>query len=415
MGAFEEKVKKMCADRELPGVILLARDNGADFPSGHFQYTETFGHMTPTEPMHLDATFWLASCTKLLTTIAILQCVESGQIKLDDDVSSVLTELKDIEILTGFQDGTDTPILKKAENKITLRHLLTHSAGFGYDHDGRYQRWSASRIALGQEEDKSMMGTISKPLLFEPGTSWEYGYSLEWVGVLVTRLSAMSLEEYMQKHIWHPLGIQNITFHSGKKPFVKENLVKMSRRVGNPTFGLPIRNEEKVEWLDESFSNTTPDEYGGGGLTGSATDFMKILQSIGSNDGKLLGPAAIDEMFTPQLTGTAAKTYQDDIGLPFMQEQFASHKAGTKVNWGLGGMMVLEDEDTGRTSGTLSWSGMPNLLWSIDRNAGLNLLYASNILPCGDFKSGDVQRWFEKKMYMRFQESGWFAQEWKGT
>jgi len=71
--------------------------------------------------MDLDSTFWLASCTKLLTTIAVLQCVESGQIELDDDVSSVLTELKDIEILTGFQDGTDTPILKKADNKITLR------------------------------------------------------------------------------------------------------------------------------------------------------------------------------------------------------------------------------------------------------------------------------------------------------
>jgi len=296
-----------------------------------------------------------------------------------------------------------------------LRHLLTHSAGFGYDHDERYQRWSASRIALGQEEDMSLIGKISKPLLFEPGTSWEYGYSLEWVGVLVMRLSGMPLEEYMQKNLWHPLGIQHITFHPEKKPFVKKNLVKMSRRVGNPTFGLPIQNEKKVEWIDETiFDTSTPDEYGGGGLTGSATDFMKILQSIGSNDGKLLASATIDEMFTPQLTGAAAKTYQHDIGLPYMQDTFASHKAGTRVNWGLGGMMVLEDEVTGRTSGTLSWSGMPNLLWSIDRNAGLNLLYASNVLPAGDFKSGEVQRWFEKKMYKGFQESGWFAREWKG-
>jgi len=71
--------------------------------------------------MDRDATFVLASCTKLLTTIAALQCVENGQIGLDDDVSAVLTELKDIEIITGFQEGTDIPILKKAENKVTLR------------------------------------------------------------------------------------------------------------------------------------------------------------------------------------------------------------------------------------------------------------------------------------------------------
>ena len=262
----------------------------------------------------------------------------------------------------------------------------------------------------------SMTEKISKPLLFEPGTSWEYGYCLDWAGVLVMRLSNMSLEDYMQKNLWDPLDIKNMTFHQDKKPLVKENLVKMSRRVGNPTFGLPIQNEEKVEWIDEIvFDPSTPDEYGGGGLTGSATDFMRILQSIGSNDGKLLKSETIDEMFTPQLTGAAEKAYQNAIALPYMQEVFASHKAGKKVNWGLGGMMVLEDEATGRTSGTLSWSGLPNLLWSIDRNAGLNLLYASNIVPCGDYKSGEVQRWFEKKMYMRFQESGWFAREWKGT
>jgi hypothetical protein len=141
---------------------------------------------------------------------------------------------------------------------------------------------------------------------------------------------------------------------------------------------------------------------------------MKILQSIGSNDGKLLTSETVDEMFTPQLTGAAEQAYQDDIALPYMQDVFASHKAGTKVNWGLSGMMVLEDEATGRIRGTMSWSGLPNLLWSIDRNAGLNLLYVSNIVPCGDYKSGEVHRWFEKEMYMRFQESGRFAREWRG-
>jgi CubicO group peptidase (beta-lactamase class C family) len=92
-----------------------------------------------------------------------------------------------------------------------------------------------------------MLEKISKPLLFEPGTSWEYGYSLDWVGVLVMRLSKMSLENYMQKNLRDPLGIQDTTFHQEKKPHVKKNLVKMTRRGGNPTFGLPIQNEEKVE------------------------------------------------------------------------------------------------------------------------------------------------------------------------
>jgi hypothetical protein len=185
--------------------------------------------------------------------------------------------------------------------------------------------------------------------------------------------------------------------------------------VGNPIFGLPIQNGEKVEWIDEFvFDPSTPDEYGGGGLTGSADDFMKILQSIGGNDGKLLKFEMVDEMFTPQLTDGAEEQYQNDIALPWNQDVFASHKSGTKVNWGLGGMMILEDEDTGRKSGTMSWSGLPNLLWSIDREAGLNLFYASNIVPCGDHKSGEIQRLFEKEMYDRYAESGWFSREWRG-
>jgi CubicO group peptidase (beta-lactamase class C family) len=103
--------------------------------------------------MPLDATMWLASCTKLIGTVAAMQCVERGQLKLDDDISTVLPELKELEILTGFEqgpDGKDKPILVKNTKPITLRcvfddeiwtgnadfvyrQLLTHSSGLGYD------------------------------------------------------------------------------------------------------------------------------------------------------------------------------------------------------------------------------------------------------------------------------------------
>jgi CubicO group peptidase (beta-lactamase class C family) len=73
--------------------------------------------------MDVNATFILASCTKIMTSIAALQCVERGQVGLDDDLGEVLSELKDCEIITGFKEGTDEPILKKAENKITLRYV----------------------------------------------------------------------------------------------------------------------------------------------------------------------------------------------------------------------------------------------------------------------------------------------------
>lgn len=95
---------------------------------GRFSYQNAIGPARPNEPITLSATFLMASCTKLLTSIAGIQCVERGQIGLDDDVSSVLTELKDAEILIGFEEETGKPILKNAANKITLRLVSVLSA-----------------------------------------------------------------------------------------------------------------------------------------------------------------------------------------------------------------------------------------------------------------------------------------------
>jgi CubicO group peptidase (beta-lactamase class C family) len=86
--------------------------------------------------MPIDATMWLASCTKLLTVVAAMQCVERGQLELDGDVTPILSELKGIKILRGFEkgpDGKDRPILIENTETITLRHLLTHTSGLGYD------------------------------------------------------------------------------------------------------------------------------------------------------------------------------------------------------------------------------------------------------------------------------------------
>ena len=96
--------------------------------SGDFHYEKAFGPFSLKEapshkPLEPDAMMWMASCTKLMTAVAVLQCVERGQLKLDEDVTSILHEYKDIDIITGFDDS-GKPILKKASNKITLRQVL---------------------------------------------------------------------------------------------------------------------------------------------------------------------------------------------------------------------------------------------------------------------------------------------------
>lgn len=245
-----------------------------------------------------------------------------------------------------------------------------------------------------------MLKRITVPLLFEPGTSWEYGYSLEWAGLLVMRLNKMSLEAYMQKYIWDPLGIENITFHVELKPEVRKNLVTMTKRGNVAMRGMATPNDDKVEWTDEKlYEDPIADEFGGAGGIGSAKEYLKILHSICADDGQLLMSETIDEMFTPQLGEEAQKAFSSFSSFLDESGMFSAHEVGTKVDYGLGGELILSDKSTGIRSGTLTWSGLPNLLWTIDRASGLSLLYASNIVPFGDHKSRKFQQLFEKEMY----------------
>ncbi|KFZ10494.1 hypothetical protein V502_08091 [Pseudogymnoascus sp. VKM F-4520 (FW-2644)] len=398
MASLDEQFQQACEAGDLPGVVLLASD-----ATGKFKYERAFGLKSPGEKIDVNATFIMASCTKLMTSIAALQCVERGQIQLDDDVSTVLTELKDIQILTGFKEGTKEPTFKPAKNKITLRHLLTHSSGLGYYGMNplltRLYRTLGAKAAGGMGDP--IIKRITVPLLFEPGTSWEYGYGLDWAGVLVMRLTNLSLEAYMQKHIWDPLGIKNITFHQELKPDVRRRLVKMTKRgTRRGVWSKPSARGEKIEWTDDSlYEDPCADEFGGGGAIGSAVEYLKILTSICRSDGKLLTGKMIDEMFTPQLARDSQRAltlYNDALAAT---ETFTSRKAGTELNYGLGGLLVLSDDETGLKSGTMTWSGLPNLLWSIDRRSGLSLFYAGNVIPFGDHKSHKMQQLFEREVY----------------
>jgi len=273
--------------------------------------------------------------------------------------------------------------------------------------DPRYMQWRGYRNETLQLRDKPLLSRIETPLLFEPGTSWMYGTGLDWTGILVGRLNHTTLESFMDTNIWAPLGIKNFTFHLEKKPDVLKNLAKMTLRKATPALmTMPTRTDEGVEWSDdELYPYPNVDEYGGEGSTGSAVDYMKIMHSILSNDGKLLKLSSIDQMFTPQFNPSELAGYEEFRKLPFMLDTFASVKLGTKCSWGLGGFMVLEDYETGRKKTTLSWSGLPNLCWTIDRVGGLALFYASNVCPPGDYQSAKWQVAFETEMYKRFTDS----------
>ncbi len=397
---MEAQIEAACAAREIPNAVLLATDK-----SGKFKYSKAFGKMSLEEgssgsatTIQVDSPMWIASCTKLITTISAMQCVERGLLELDADVTSHLHELKDPDILTGFDDD-GKPQYVKAKNKITLRQLLTHSAGMAYDlFNPTTQKWRKSQ---GQEISP---GTTIKeryltPLLYEPGRGWEYSPSIDWAGKLVERATNMPLQQFMEENIWKPLGIKDMTFFIHQRDDLKRRMPAMSFRT--------TPDAEKAVWQKPIEQEPVEDAMGGGQVTAAPTEYIKILHAILKNDGLLLKPETVEDMFKPHLSEESREGLMKTMSFPEINLMMGGVSEGTERNWGLGGLLIMEDspEKTGfrgLKKGTMSWGGMPNLTWWIDLKSGICGLYASQILPPGDKKSVEMSALFEKAMYERY-------------
>lgn len=313
---------------------------------------------------------------------------------MDEPVENILTELKESQIITKSEDGTLS--LAPAKNKITLRHLLTHTSGVGYD--GSHPTllaWRESR----NEQPLTFSGRVreaySVPLLFEPGESWVYGGGLDWAGQLVERLNGnISLEEYFQKNIFDPLGLTSSTFHPGKRTDILERIVDMSFR-GND--GKLIPGTVPIPLDPETDS-------GGMGLVSTVPDIRAILADILSEEPKLLKRSTVDEMFKPQFD-THGPQAQGLLAMNFMYKNLTGGvDVLGKVSWGLGGLILLEDTPN-LPKGSLTWGGMPNLGWFLNRDRGIGGIYASQTLPPPDPNSASFMGQFLQEIWKRVYAS----------
>ncbi|KAJ4307445.1 hypothetical protein N0V84_012732 [Fusarium piperis] len=348
----------------LPGVVLAAFSKDG-------QLKEEKG-----QQITLDSTFCGFSCTKLFTTIAVLQCVEKDLIGLDDPVGSVLPELENPDIIKAKPDGSFE--LVPAKNKITLRHLVTHTSGLSYD--AMHPILVAWRKSRG-ESPLVMSGKIAEaftlPLLFEPGSSWVYGSGLDWAGVLVERLNGNTkLAAYMEDNLFKSLGLRSSTIHPSARPDILTHLAQMWHRA----------DTGKLSPIPSPYPLNAQDDSGGMGLITSTSDFIAILQDLLKEKPVLLKPDSVAAMFTTQFeTGTSQ--YEGLVRQESLHRQLTGDDTGhPEVAFGLGGL-VVQGNVPNLPPKTLTWNGMPNIGWFVNRDRGLGAVYVSQVLPAGDAKS----------------------------
>ncbi|KAK7541191.1 beta-lactamase/transpeptidase-like protein [Phyllosticta citribraziliensis] len=386
MASIEQTFEQACASGDYPGAVLLATN--AD---GSFRYEKAIGKRSlhpgsDKQPLDLHTVMWIASCTKLLGTIAALQCVDRGQLSLDAPVYNILPEFKDQDIITGFENGK--PQFRKHTKPMTLRHLLTHSSGLSYEFfQPLLIKWRNSRgepFMPGSTVEERM----NIPLLYEPGTEWKYSCGIDWAGKMVERVTKMPLDAYMQKHMFAPLGIKDMTFKLDERPDLQARMADM------------IERDEQTGKLRPGslpeLTQNTKDSFAGQGIYASWPEYLKVLQSLLANDGKLLKPATVDSMFEPQLYPSSHTSLNTRLDNDEPQNVVSGNfPRGTNRDWGFGGVIKLEEQQDWRKSNVLTWSGLPNQTWWIDREADVCGICGPMMLPLGDKTAQDLTQFFK--------------------
>ena len=364
---LDNVLRMAVAQRRVPGVVAMVATADAVAYEGAFN-------------MNKDTIFAIASMTKPVTSVAVMQLVEAGKVKLDDPAATYLPEVAKTQVLDGGK-------LRAPKSQFTVRQLLTHTSGFGYEfmnrqlHDYVAQGKVPSMLAGGD-------GFLKAPLLFDPGARWEYGISVDWLGRLVEKMSGQSLEAYFRQRVFEPLGMEDTYFNvpPGKHP----RLASLSQRKEDG--GLAEQPRQPVKPV-EFFS-------GGGGLFSTAADYLKFARALmaGGQLGqqRILTPESVAAMGTNQIGELGLRPFSSLV--PQLAKDGAALPGGLD-KFGLGFALNTQPLEKGRGANTLSWAGIYNTFFWIDREKKVCAVLMTQMSPGLDDGPRTLLEGFDRAVY----------------
>lgn len=349
----------------VPGVTAIVTTSGGDLHVASFgeRATGTGNAMTP------DTVFWIASMTKAVTAACAMQLVERGRLSLDAPAATVLPELETIRVLEGFAaDGA--PVLRAPRVRMTLRHLLTHTSGFAYEF---WQPAMARYVAASGTPSISTRErrSLHLPLLFDPGSDWEYGIGIDWAGLMVEAVSGMRLESWMQERLFAPLGMTSTSFAPSDDMQARRTAMHQPDPAGGWAASaiVAVRADAEVD-------------MGGGGLFSTAPDYARFCRMIlgrGTLDGvQVLRPETVAMMGANQMGANRVHMLRTAAPATSCDAEFFP---GIEKTWGLSFMINEQQAPTGRSAGSLAWAGLPNCYYWIDPARDLAGVFLTQTLP----------------------------------
>lgn len=256
-------------------------------------------------------------------------------------------------------------------------NLLTHTAGTAYDAGNPHLIKYKSQRGNVPNSGLDVVSRFEYPLVYEPGEAWGYSTGIDWAGLVVERLTDSTLETFMKANIWDPLGLESMTFFPSQTKGEEDRVPVLSARGADAQL-----HPHKGPFINTGVTGC----FGGSGMYSTMSDYLKFMCSLLANDGKLLKPKSVDELFKPRLTAIQAKAHKDfslsSMGKFFIGEfDWDKYKHG----WSYGGLVFLQAYDDGRRrQGAITWGGMANSFWLLDREAGLAITFGTQVIPPGD-------------------------------
>lgn len=352
----------------VPGVVAQITDRTGTIYSGAYGERRIGG-----DPMTEDTVFAIFSTTKAIAGTTALQCVEDGLLDLDAPARDYAPAISALQVIDGFDDA-GTPILRAPRTDVTTRQLMLHTGGFGYDFFNETYR----RMAEEHGQPSVVSGTraaIETPLLFDPGTRWEYGTNIDWVGQVVEGIRGKRLGEVMAERVFAPLGITDMAFT--RSDDMKARTATIHARGGDGS----------LTPMDDFALPDNPEvEMGGHGLYGTVTEYMKFIRmwlndGAGPN-GRVLKPETVDWAVRGALVPPQKVTMLPGV-IPSLSND-AEFFPGLAKDWSYTFMVNSETAPTGRPAGSIGWAGLANSYYWIDRQNGIGGYWATQILPFAD-------------------------------
>jgi methyl acetate hydrolase len=367
------------AQRRIPAVVAMAASTDYTIYSGAFGTRDADSRV----PVTADSIFAIASMTKAVTSAAAMQLVEQDRMTLDEPASKHLPELANLQVLEGF-DAEGKPVLRAAAKPVTIRQLLTHTSGFAYDtwHEAMFKFTSGG-------------GDATHVLAFEPGTKWQYGPSTFWAGRLVEAVSGQSLEEYLQRNLLGPLGMEDTTF-----VFPKDKFDRLVSRYQRQPDGSMMQTPRNIPTPPAVFR-------GDGGLYSTAPDYIKFTQMIlrkgrGPKDERILQERTVAQMSasgTGHIAAGRLKTMRP------AQSSDVDFHPGHDDRYTLGFLMNPDGYRGGRSAHSLAWAGINNTYYWIDPHRKICAVIMMHFLPFADKEAVGLLGDFERAVYSSMRTS----------